>query len=88
MDRNILRTERYLTEDEARKALKSEPKWLVIDGSKGPTSLMPAVDLARFLEDSEKRLKTEDRTLPEQIDLMNIPANRTQPDAGAISGHA
>jgi CIC family chloride channel protein len=76
MDKSILRIQRRLTPEQARKILKSEPKWLVIDGSKGPTSLMPAVDLARFLEDSEKRLKTEDRTLPEQIDLMNIPANR------------
>ena len=76
MNKSILRIQRRLTPEQARKILKSEPKWLVIDGSKGPTSLMPAVDLARFLEDSEKRLKTEDRTLPEQIDLMNIPANR------------
>jgi CIC family chloride channel protein len=76
MDKSILRIQRRLTPEQARKILKSEPKWLVIDGSKGPTSLMPAVDLARFLEDSEKRLKTENRTLPEQIDLMNIPANR------------
>jgi len=76
MDKSILRIQRRLTPEEARQILKSEPKWLVIDGSSGPTSLMPAVDLARFLEDSEKLLKTEDQPLPEQIDLMNIPANR------------
>jgi CIC family chloride channel protein len=76
MDKSILRIQRRLAPEEARKILKSEPKWLVIDGSNGPTSLMPAVDLARFLEDSEKLLKTEDQPLPEQIDLMNIPANR------------
>ncbi|WP_050996575.1 chloride channel protein [Marinobacter sp. BSs20148] len=76
MDKSIVRIQRRLTPEQARKILKSEPKWLVIDGSNGPTSLMPAVDLARFLEDSEKRLKTEDQPLPEQIDLMNIPANR------------
>jgi CIC family chloride channel protein len=76
MDKSILRIQRRLTPEQAHKILKSEPKWLVIDGSNGPTSLMPAVDLARFLEDSAKLLKTEGQPLPEQIDLMNIPANR------------
>ncbi|HAC30772.1 MAG TPA: chloride channel protein, partial [Marinobacter hydrocarbonoclasticus] len=47
MERNILRTERALTLEEAKKALKSEPKWLLVEGSNGPTALLPAVDLAR-----------------------------------------
>jgi CIC family chloride channel protein len=86
MDRNILRTERYLTPDEARKVLKSEPKWLVVEGSSGPTSLMAAVDLARFMEDdnattpdAEEKAKDTEAPVdqePEKIDLINIPANR------------
>ena len=76
MDKSILRTQRKLTPDEARKILKSEPKWLIVDGSSGPTALLPAVDLARFLEDSEKLLKTEEEPMPELIDLIEIPANR------------
>src|SRR5690606_32908638 len=59
MDRNILRIERELTIEEARKALASEPKWLLVDGSNGPTSLLPAVDLARYLEDTAKQLTEE-----------------------------
>lgn len=88
MERNILRTERYLTEEEARKVLKSEPKWLIIEGHKRPTALMPAVDLARFLEnicastpDANKKAGDGDEETtadggPEKIDLINIPANR------------
>ncbi|HLT12992.1 MAG TPA: chloride channel protein, partial [Marinobacter sp.] len=76
MDRNILRIERELTIEEARKALKSEPKWLLVDGSNGPTSLLPAVDLARYLEDTAKQLAEEGIEPPESLDLMQIPANR------------
>ncbi|WP_296934555.1 chloride channel protein [uncultured Marinobacter sp.] len=76
MDRSILRTERHLTVEEARKVLKSEPKWLVVEGSNGPTALLPAVDLARYLEDTEKLVAEEEIDPPESIDLMDIPANR------------
>jgi CIC family chloride channel protein len=96
MDRSILRTERFLTEDEARQVLKSEPKWLIVEGSNGPTALMPAVDLARFLEDSEnfapeadKKSETQDTETyngPEKIDLINIPANRR--DIGPVQYQA
>lgn len=76
MDRNILRTERHLGLEEARKVLKSEPKWLVVEGSNGPTALLPAVDLARFIEDTDKLVAEKEREPPTDIDLMDIPANR------------
>src|SRR5690606_16869864 len=76
MERNILRTERALTPEEAKKALKSEPKWLLVEGSNGPTALLPAVELARVLADPEKQAAEEGTELPESIDLMEIPANR------------
>ncbi|AOY88940.1 chloride channel protein [Marinobacter salinus] len=76
MDRSILRTERHLSADEARKILKSEPKWLIVEGSNGPTALMPAVDLARHIEDTDERAAEEPTALPDTIDLMDIPANR------------
>ncbi len=76
MDRNILRTERHLTIEEARKILKSEPKWLIVEGSSGPTALLPAVDLARYLEDTEETAAEEGIDMPESIDLIDIPANR------------
>lgn len=76
MDKSILRIERHLTPEEARKALKAEPKWLVVEGSTGPTTLLPAVDLARYLEDSEEGANTDETPPVESIDLMDIPANR------------
>ncbi|SHK01620.1 chloride channel protein, CIC family [Marinobacter antarcticus] len=78
MDKSILRIDRHLTSEEARKALKAEPKWLLVEGSNGPTSLFPAVDLARYLEDSEKMATGEGTDPPESIDLMDIPANRRE----------
>ncbi|WP_148861571.1 chloride channel protein [Marinobacter fonticola] len=78
MERSIHRTPRHLTAEKARELLKSEPRWLIVDGQKGPTALLPAVDLARFLEDHAKKL-TPDPEKPDetpQVDLMEIPANR------------
>jgi len=76
MDRSLLRTERELTPEEARKALKSEPKWLLVEGHNGPTALLPAVDLARYLEDTDKQAADEGIQAPDLVDLMEIPANR------------
>lgn len=76
MNRNLKRTPRYLSFEEATALLKTEPKWLIIEGSKGPTSLMFAVDLARYLEDAAAEAKTQESELPESIDLIEIPAHR------------
>ncbi|MDX1800268.1 MAG: chloride channel protein, partial [Marinobacter sp.] len=89
MDRSILRSERRLTYEQARDVLKSEPKWLIVEGSNGPTALMPSVDLARFLESGEEPPEAapggeeESETGPPTIDLMDIPANRR--DIGPIA---
>lgn len=89
MDRSILRSERRLTYEQARDALKSEPKWLIVEGSNGPTALLPSVDLARFLESGEEPPEAapggeeESPTGPDTIDLMDIPANRR--DIGPIA---
>ena len=48
----------------------------MVEGSSGPTALLPAVDLARYLEDTEKLVSEEEIEPPESIDLMDIPANR------------
>jgi len=76
MERNFMRLERMLTIDEACKALKAEPKWLLVEGSHGPTALLPAVDLARHLEDTAKQVAEEGIPAPESVDLMEIPAHR------------
>lgn len=76
MDRSILRAERELTTEEARKVLKAEPKWLLVEGGDGPTALLPAVDLARYLEDCQEEAKEEGVEPRETVDLLAIPANR------------
>ncbi len=79
MERSILRTDRRLSYKQARDILRSEPKWLVVEGNKGPTSILPSVDLARYLDDiptsGEPESDKED-SAEELIDLMEIPANR------------
>ncbi|SET78634.1 MULTISPECIES: chloride channel protein [Marinobacter] len=76
MDRSVTRIDREISYDAARELLKSEPKWLVVEGSNGPSALLPSVDLARFLEHLKNRQAEEDKSLPEVIDLMEMPANR------------
>jgi CIC family chloride channel protein len=76
MDRSVTRIDREISYEAARELLKSEPKWLVVEGSNGPSALLPSVDLARFLEHLKNRQVEEDKSLPEVIDLMEMPANR------------
>lgn len=76
MDRSFARVQRHLPLDDCKRVLKAEHKWLIVDGSQGPGALLPAVDLARYLEDVTEESRETDKPLPESIDLMDIPANR------------
>ncbi|BES69822.1 chloride channel protein [Marinobacter nanhaiticus D15-8W] len=78
MERSIRRTNRRITAEKAREILKSEPRWLIVDGQNGPTALLPAVDMARYLEDHAEQLMPNDDKPDEipELDLMEIPANR------------
>jgi CIC family chloride channel protein len=51
----------------AADALAREPKWILLVDNKDPVSLMPAADLARYLQEEEGR---------ENIHLAEIPAAR------------
>lgn len=68
MNRRFKRSGPRLSVAEAKALLEDEPDWLVIDGDERPDLLMPAVDLARYLEDSES----------ESLVLTEIPAQRYQ----------
>ena len=76
MDRSFDRVQRHLPLDDCKRVLKAEHKWLIVDGSQGPGALLPAVDLARYLEDVTEESRETDKPLPKSIDLMDIPANR------------
>lgn len=67
MNRAYVMTEPLIQRKVANNHLKESPDWLLIRRTEG-NQLMPATDLARYLETSED----------EEIDLLEIPAKRRQ----------
>lgn len=72
MERRFQRLDVTTDRASAEQALRQEPEWILVDGQSGPDLLMPAVDLARVLQ--------EDPQLA-SIDLSEIPARRLQVSA-------
>ncbi len=68
MSRSFVRTKGMVERAHTLALLKDEPDWLIIESDQEAKYLMPAVDLARYLEESEV----------ETIDLSKIPAQRYQ----------
>ena len=68
MDRNFHRLGHIVEREKADKLLSQAPEWLLITKEGLPISVMPAVDLARYLQDGDEL----------QINLMEIPAHRFQ----------
>lgn len=68
MDHSFHRLGHIAERENAKKLLAQAPEWLLITKEDTPISVMPAVDLARYLQESEE---------PE-INLMEIPARRFQ----------
>jgi CIC family chloride channel protein len=69
MNRRLVRLPERISRGEARTALEDGPDWVVIDGEQGPELLMPALDLARNLEQDTERMEWR---------LKEIPAQRYQ----------
>lgn len=69
MRKRFARPPRRLSRDRAEALLQDEPEWLLIQGEGGPVSLMPAVDLVRYLKADEGRVTGE-------VDLLEIPGQR------------
>lgn len=74
MNRNFRRCESTVSLEKAKAVLKEQPEWLLVDLDGEPRMLMPPADLARYIEEQEE--------VPEQIDLIKIPARRQ--DAGPL----
>ena len=68
MERSFHRLDRHTEREQADKLLSQEPEWLLITEQGKPTFLMPALDLARHLQETEEAL----------VDLIEIPARRYQ----------
>lgn len=67
MDKNVIHSSRLASHEDAELLLKSSPAWVLISDQDGPVALLPAADLALFLEE---------HTDQEEIDLLEIPAKR------------
>ena len=68
MDRKLIRCDYQIDRERAESILEDRPSWILIDMDSMPTELLPAVDLAREVEQSEAVI----------FDLMQIPAKRLQ----------
>ncbi|GAA4650913.1 chloride channel protein [Kistimonas scapharcae] len=79
MSRSLQQLERHCPFEQLHNALKTKPRWLLINNNGKPQSLMPAVELARQLE---QLTFDAHYTLVETADLLGIPAKRLE--VGAI----
>jgi H+/Cl- antiporter ClcA len=73
MRKEFAQADRVISREQAEEILSEVPEWLLIHEKPDPNILMPAVDLARHLYESN----LEEGGLTE-IDLLKIPARRLQ----------
>ncbi len=80
MERKFVQSDKTISFEDAKALLRQEPKWILINNSSGqPFSLLPTVELARFIEENEKDyLAAEADPLQERmmVNLLEIPAQR------------
>lgn len=80
MDRQFSQAEKMIHFDEVKELLRQEPKWIIILNTEGnPISLLPTVDLARYIEENEELFAGQDENQSEDallINLLEIPAQR------------
>ena len=73
MNKNIISHHRKIPIQAAAELLINKPEWIILLEDRKPISLLPAVDLARFLaEENNSETNQEDK----EIDLLTIPARR------------
>jgi H+/Cl- antiporter ClcA len=75
MDRSLVQVGQRLSRGQARICLAEAPTYLLISGDGETRVLMPAVELAKYLESPEVADDAED------IDLLRIPAARLDTDS-------
>lgn len=82
MDRDIIQQPRSISRLQAEQILGLEPRWILLNDVLGEhkTSLLPATDLARHVNELKENISgdTENRTLENHIDLFKIPAMRRE----------
>ena len=75
MNTNIAVVDRHIKNKESEAILAKQPQWIVILDNHTPKSLLPAADLALYLED---RRESEPGDEADGIDLIDIPAHRRE----------
>ncbi|XGA80075.1 chloride channel protein [Halomonas sp. CH40] len=79
MERSVVRTERMITAEEARKLLETNPVWLIIERStqEKPVLALKAAELARWLmeRDASEGAANDPQEI---IDLVEIPGQRLE----------
>ena len=80
MERQLVRTERMITPDQARRLLETNPMWLVIERSSDdkPVLALKAAELARWLLEHDEALDGEAPPEDELVDLLEIPGQRLE----------
>jgi len=82
MERNIIQQPSLISRQDALEILKQEPRWILInDQDHRITSLLPATDLARYLNELEE---VEDHNQVQELNLLRIPAKRLDTAATTI----
>jgi len=72
---NLISHEREISWEQAETLLSASPEWIVITENRTPISLLPAADLARYLEEASRESGELDKQ-PALLDLLSIPAHR------------
>ena len=87
MERSVKVTPRLLDAEGVAAALSAGTRWLLVEGSSGPVSLLLTADLARYREQTEVpgQEGTDSGAAP-PVDLLAIPAKRQ--DVAAVSYQA
>ena len=82
MDRNFVHVSHQISRKLAEQILQEKTAFILIDSEGETTTLMPAVELAKYLEASDQHAdQHSDQDSDDLIDLMKIPAERWQVSA-------
>ncbi len=74
MERSIKRAKQQVEWAECQAVLKEQPKWIIIEGEDHPRAVLPAADLARYMDEAQTQDDFDAET--HIVDLLHIPAQR------------
>ncbi len=72
MERDFIRLPVVCERERLKEAMQKEPKWVILEKDSEVDTLMPGVDLARYLAEQ----KESGKPLPDEITLNEVPAQR------------